>query len=723
MEIITDLLLQSNLVTEWITNGLVGVLEYIVLWLNDAVYSIASGLFDIFFVFAKLNLFSEESFSFLHDIIQRVMLLMGLFMMFKLLFSFLTYLVSPDKMFDKSAGAGVVVKNLVVVIILLASVNFIFNTMGELQNALVESQFMSRVIIGSETGVTEKTDGVTAGQQITYMIWLNFFLEVNDDDPSQNTPCSQSNSDLCEYARNGVASAVLGGDIWDFGAVAGKKGIRSNCILSLIGGIFLIYILISFILDVGVRAFKLVFLQMIAPIPIISYIEPKTQKNLQNWAKITAFTFLDLFVRLGIILLAMVLISNIPALVTDFFNDELHGLAWAVAFFLLIISILIFAKALPGLLKDIFGFDAGGVELNPFKKAGFGAITGGLLGTGAGAVMGSIVGARDGYKEGGWRQAVKRGLGGAFAGGARGLNAGRKSQKAADLFKNTRQGIKNQTDARNRRASEGGYFNRLKNDLKSDLKVPTPAAMKKTLAANKAIAGLASAAKDKSERAVLKNLGNVDGRKYMSKDDYIDAKSSLAKKKFDLAQKKYVENSSGHAEQAQALRDLETQREAKLNALTPEQRQQYDNLYNNEDAYMNGSMPNVDSSVQELADIDKQISEARNGSSSEAARLEYEAAEREYYEARKMAEDRFNEDVSNLIEAARNNDSSVDAETAQFIRSTDDSIAKQANSLSDLSNFGLTDLDLDTSKDFKDIERQAKANASSIELNRNYNGE
>ena len=67
-----------------------------------------------------------------------------------------------------------------------------------------------------------------------------------------------------------------------------------------------LYIAVSFCFDMAVRAVKLGFLQLIAPIPLIAKVDPKKGDEVFNkWVKECTSTYLNLFVRLVAIYFAL----------------------------------------------------------------------------------------------------------------------------------------------------------------------------------------------------------------------------------------------------------------------------------------------------------------------------------------------------------------------------------------------------------------------------------
>ena len=134
----------------------------------------------------------------------------------------------------------------------------------------------------------------------------------------------------------------------------------------------IIFILILLI-EVVIRQFKIVVLNMLAPIAFISYMNPN-DKVLSNWFQKYVGCFLDLFIKLLALQISMLLIAEVAN--TDF---AYGGLA-KILFY---IGIFIFAKTVPNLLSDVLGLkNMGGTfkdSMNALKTAaliGVGGIAG-----------------------------------------------------------------------------------------------------------------------------------------------------------------------------------------------------------------------------------------------------------------------------------------------------------------------------------------------------------
>ncbi len=174
-------------------------------------------------------------------------------------------------------------------------------------------------------------------------------------------------------------------------------------------GVGTLYLLLMFCIDIALRSIKLGFLQMIAPIPILSYCDPKSGKDglFKKWTELCVKTYLDLFIRLFALYFGIYVITLIGK-----FRDVATGEIvsnWYVSIFM-IIGMLIFVKQLPKILSEQLGLSGGtfkDFKLNPLKRiendalggkaiAGVGkravgvvgGVGAGVLGMGAGLVTG-----------------------------------------------------------------------------------------------------------------------------------------------------------------------------------------------------------------------------------------------------------------------------------------------------------------------------------------------
>lgn len=189
----------------------------------------------------------------------------------------------------------------------------------------------------------------------------------------------------------------------DFGKLVEQKEIDFDLFICIIVGIALIAIILVLCIEVIIRTFKLLLLQILAPIAFISYINPN-DKVLNNWFQKYVGCYLDLFIKILSIRLAILFISK--------FSTQVSGLSALLVY----IAIFVFAKTIPNIITDVLGIkNMGGT----FKESMNALKTAALIGTGALAAggIGFVAGVGKGGNFG-------TAVGGLLGGMVRGGNAG-----------------------------------------------------------------------------------------------------------------------------------------------------------------------------------------------------------------------------------------------------------------------------------------------------------
>lgn len=229
--------------------------------------------------------------------------------------------------------------------------------------------------------------------------------------------CSSGNTEECNEAKEGMLETVAGNQ--KVIKLVKSDTMNLDFFTAMIAGIGLVVYLLILCVDVIIRRLKLLLLEMIAPIPIISYVDPK-DKIFGQWSKMYISTYVDLFIKLIAISLAITMLKG----VTADFDDTTTPLLK----FFYIVAILIFAKLVPSMISKIFGLDSMGGSFKDIGKmaktaAGFGV--GAAVGVGAGALaMGAGI-------------ATGKGARGKLAGGLQGLGS-----MGSGLFKGAGSGLK-----------------------------------------------------------------------------------------------------------------------------------------------------------------------------------------------------------------------------------------------------------------------------------------
>ena len=436
---------------------IVNLFRSLMFFFDNIIYGLIPTIYKLFIYLSELNLYSNEEGNPLYQLIQHIYVLLGIFMLFKVSFSLLQYIVDPNAFRDSSKGMGKLVTNVIVALVLLVAVPYIFNVASELQRIVIQENVIGQLILGtSASGTVQANDegNVTSvdtakaeemAKDLQFMLYGAFY-NVSDSisacsetsgvlgsiDVASNDSCLNFLNEGIAGEENAAANDVnlysffkhtpTGGegencngnvcderDFSDFGALLWWKDNGNYVIdylpfISSAVGVYVVFLLISFSVDIAVRAIKLCFLQMLAPIAIVSYIDPKesiSDGKLRRWVNESASTYFSLFLRLATIFFVMLLVEIISSSVLSnggesYIGAQIDDPAYSIWIYLfLVIGAFMFAKQVPKMLDKIFKIEnSGNLNLNPFKNEGFGALAGGTVGLGvgiAGAATGSGV--------------------------------------------------------------------------------------------------------------------------------------------------------------------------------------------------------------------------------------------------------------------------------------------------------------------------------------------
>lgn len=414
--------------------------------LDRMIYSLISIFYNTITDLATVQIIDTNT---INGLTGKVYALLGIFMIFKVSFSLINYIVDPDKLADKAKGGGALIKNIAITIVLIITVPFAFDLLYEAQSAILTDQIIPKFIFNSESADVDSVKNSTTyqinldpdvcaspaettnmGDYIGLLIFNPFFVQETEN-VNENKSLA-NNESLRGYYCNSSSVKILLGNSDLYNAPKGwstkyNYSIDYSFLLSTSIGVVVALLFLGFCFDVAVRMLKLFLLEIIAPIPIISYIDPDSSKNgmFKKWLKEVFNTWLSLFLRLGAVFLAVFVIQSIVASSNNL--DEYSHPLWLRI--LIIIGALIFAKQLPKMLEDILGIKmSGSMKLNPFKKISedaiggktIGKVTSGLIGGTAGMIGGGIAGFKAGSQVG---DTTRGTLLGALSGAKNGANS------------------------------------------------------------------------------------------------------------------------------------------------------------------------------------------------------------------------------------------------------------------------------------------------------------
>lgn len=378
--------------------------------LCSAIYKLIVYTFDIFFTLGEAKILDDPT---IQEIYTKVGLILGLFMIFRLTFAGIQYLIDPDTMLDKQKGIGNIVKKVLLVVLLLGSTQYIFKKAYELQHLIIEDNVLSKIILQDSDTPESK------GGELAYQIFIPFFQPtdavINYCNENGNCDNDSNNYDYCiSQVKPQSEDTVLKYDFQQTPPdmriaymclsesidlpIDGSKKTSKEFIVNFEGfvalavGIVVLWTIMIYTIQVGVRAMQLAYLQLIAPIPIMMYLTPKGDETLKKWGQQCATTFLDFFIRAAIFYFIILVINALETATLQIDYNKSWALGYLYMKVVLIIALLTFAKKVPALLKEIFPSMGGAAGFSyglSAKKIFDDALGGAILKKGIGRAYGA----------------------------------------------------------------------------------------------------------------------------------------------------------------------------------------------------------------------------------------------------------------------------------------------------------------------------------------------
>ena len=380
------------------------------------IYGLISFLFQVFVTVAQANIFDENT---LGPIYQRITLILTIVMTFYITFEFVKYIIQPDTMGDKEKGIGNIGLKIIIVIVLIAMVPRIFSLAYSLQGRILNQNVIGKVILGSA-----KQDYNKIGNEFAADMLETFYYPEEESNIGTGTreQYEENMSDIRTKGKVNILPSITSPDTPSGGSM---PYIHFDGLMAIVVGGLIVYILILYSIDLGLRYAQLLYLQVMAPIAIMGYLLPKKDGIFQKWTKQCLTTYLDVFIRLSLMYFALLLINLIGKNRGDLFAGipGTNGTVETFAYIAIILGLLLFVQKAPKLLQDLLGQSSvAGIGMGLGAKSRFEPTikavkrTGNIIGTGR-----RVAGALGGFAAG---TAVGKGFGGRLRAGAAGAKTG-----------------------------------------------------------------------------------------------------------------------------------------------------------------------------------------------------------------------------------------------------------------------------------------------------------
>lgn len=374
-------------------------LDSIVYSLIPVVYRGIFALYDIDKIIGAgntqnlLNTAKETVYSFL-----------AIFMFFRVAFSLITMLVDPSLIDDKSKGAKKIVLNIFICLGLIVVVPVFFRVAKNIQTRVLEEKIIERAVGGD---IYSNDKNYNIGNELALSTWSVFLQPVVDEGGAYDAWKGVFESGnptiwplpVLATHLNDTTGGILGGVAARIEGVAAILRATGTVtyqlgyiwLISGLVGIYVVWTMIKLLIDVAYRSIKFLLLEVISPIAIISYIDPKSSEKglFSKWLSETLKTYLSLFIRIFTFAMVSVILKQIS--VSSFFDK---GNIFTRLFFIL--ALVAFMKTAPKFIDNLFGTEISKGSDTKFGsdllKQGLGFVTGAAIG----GISGGVVAKRTG---------------------------------------------------------------------------------------------------------------------------------------------------------------------------------------------------------------------------------------------------------------------------------------------------------------------------------------
>ena len=460
------------------------ILGTVCLLIDSVVYWVTSLAFKLFLAISQFELFNTSTFN---DIIDRTYVVIGVVSLFLVAYALLNAIINPDNFSKGDKSISKIVKNLIIAVIGIAIVPTLFNYFYYFQKVILCNNTIPKLLLKnvSDDGNTVEN----TAKEFSALVFESFFypnaassvgdeavdltkaaasVKLEKEDPyyGENKNDRDYNDDGYYSLSDAYFNAEKGRSFWisfspfllgeGFANGIVDNSVQYLVILSTIAGGYIAYVMISLCIDMGMRAVKLGYLELIAPLAIMTTIVPGKDSVYKNWIKKTTSCALEVFTRLFVVVFAVYLINtikdmNLPSWISSVCGITLWPIAGLLLRTLVIASIFAFIKQAPKFFSEATGIKSDGFKIGIMDKLkengmlqGLGAAGGGITagvrnmapgitqGIAKGIAKGGIPGGIFGGIGGGIKS-LPTGLAGAASGTRRGWNKAKDAKKWSDV--------------------------------------------------------------------------------------------------------------------------------------------------------------------------------------------------------------------------------------------------------------------------------------------------
>lgn len=458
-----------NILFSWLSP-----LRAICMAIDGVLYSLLDNAYDLVIKLSTAELLKHAT---IKSLTENLYIIFGVVAFFRLALLLVNAIIDPEKLNEKGKGLSNIFFRVVGMIILLAVTPFLFEMSYELQEKIVgadaSKNIIFKTILGNNANIASSDNNAGKALQniaLSSLITIDKEYLVNSEQCDVGEKASDGENDCgfypltcvsngdgtctpqggyiygkeCDWANcksavdvynkmyvdEDMSPSKLAGYVGVSTKIADENGEKQEVyvynymfIITGVVGVAMTYIIISFAIDIAIRMFELVVLEILSPLFIATFVDPKSAQSgpFKNWLSAVGKSYASLYLRLAIIALMILLVSIINQ--SKMFQSMGDVSGWAKIF--MVIGLLIFAKKAPKWIGDMIGIKGeGGLGgLSVGKKLGGMFLAGGLASKGLDKLKGQGKKTLDNTGK-----RVKNKLGRAFS-GAVAANEARKQSK------------------------------------------------------------------------------------------------------------------------------------------------------------------------------------------------------------------------------------------------------------------------------------------------------
>ena len=580
------------------------------LLLDGIVYTVVAYVYKIFILMAQIKF--SEIYNILKPLIDRVKALIMVLVMFKLGKSLIEYMIDPAKATDNKVGGAALVKNLGFTAALLILYPFIFGVMSDISLLIIGSEdgnyeyigklvdaggggdtgLLARFIWGSDVDMEQMDVGTWLAHQ-TFTIFLH-----------------DMSSDGSGFSTEIVDDALKGDNEGEFVFTKAHNLVDEIDItveytlpfVSTIMGLYLIYSIAKVAIEIGVRMFKMIILQILAPLAIITIIDKGVSSpTFKTFCKTYISVFLEAITRIAIVFIITTFVGAFmqDGALTSFFGNASMITENVLTRGLICVVVLVSGYRLVGILPKFIDQALGTNMAGSASGSGFGKFAAGLVGGAIGLGTGLVTGITGGA-------GILGTAGNMVSGAVGGYQSGSKGKNVADFFRNQSANTQANRDRAARINAQGGGLRYAGARMEGALGIHKNQEAKAKRYENQQ---KAYEAVDQARIAAIEKQKGQNGIAYGNNvDDYVDKQMNRVYANdstlmgYDIYEKNVRDNKNiSEAEKVTAIQHINTERENRRNELKASREQGFRNAW--QGAYQRATSSDITAANRNLGAV------------------------------------------------------------------------------------------------------------------------